>query len=347
MLKQQKILIVAPAWVGDAVMSLGLIHRLKQQNPQAEITVLVVPWCEAVFKFCQDVTRVIPLNIPHGVFGMKARWQCAAALKAYQFDVAYVLPNSWKSALIPFLARIPTRIGFTGEMRWGLLTHCLKKATHLPLLVDKYQSLMQTERQENSEFLRPRLAINTNTFEREELLARGSVILDKPVMAFCPGAEYGPAKRWPASYYAMVAQTYVDQGWQIWILGSPKDAAVAEEIVSAVSGQMTNWIGKTSLAEAIYLLSLSKMVVTNDSGLMHVAAALSLPTVALFGSSSPDYTPPLSPLATIMYLKTACSPCFKRECPLIGDAHMKCLTQIWPQQVIETISEKLGSVSIL
>lgn len=333
----QKILIVAPAWVGDAVMSLALIHHLKQRNPMVEISVLVVPWCQAVFNLCQDVTRVIPLNIPHGVFGMKIRWQCAQALKPYQFDVAYVLPNSWKSALIPFLAGIPKRVGFVGEMRWGLLTHCHKKATHLPLLVDKYQSLAGEE----GKFLRPRLRIDLRKFDKKALLARQDATLIKPVIAFCPGAEYGPAKRWPSSYYANIAQHYVNLGWQVWLFGSPKDVVVADEIKEEATGDIISWVGQTSLEEAIYLLSFARMVVTNDSGLMHVGAALDLPTVALFGSSSPTYTPPLSDRAAIMYLKVECSPCFKRECSLTGDNHLKCLTGITPGRVIKAISEKL------
>lgn len=335
---KQKILIVAPAWVGDAVMSLALIHRLKQQDPLAEISVLVVPWCQAVFRLCQDVAHVIPLNIPHGVLGMKARWQCAKALKAYQFDVAYVLPNSWKSALIPFLARIPKRIGFVGEMRWGILTHCKQRPSHLPLLVDKYQFLAGEE----GIFLRPCLRMGSHPFDREVLLTKGNATLEKPIMAFCPGAEYGSAKRWPSSYYAEVACYYLAQGWQVWLFGSPKDEGVAKEICQAASGDVINWVGLTSLDEAIYLLSLAKVVVTNDSGLMHVAAALNLSTVALFGSSSPAYTPPLSDQATVLYLKVECSPCFKRECPLTGNSHLKCLTGITPEQVIREIAEKLN-----
>lgn len=330
-----KILVVAPAWVGDAVMSLALIHRLKQQNPDAEIAVLVVPWCAAVFSLCEDVTHVIPLNIPHGVFGMQARWKCAQALKAYHFDVAYVLPNSWKSALIPFLARIPQRIGFVGEMRWGLLTQCHKKAHDLPLLVDKYQSLAGG----SETFLRPKLTIKPGQFDEAALLGKQGVTLAKPIIAFCPGAEYGPAKRWPSSYYAIVAQLYIDLGWQVWLFGSPKDAIVAKEITTAVSGDIVSWVGHTTLAEAIYLLSLARMVVTNDSGLMHVAAALDIPTVALFGSSSPSYTPPLSDKATVKYLHVPCSPCFKRECPLTGNDYMKCLTGILPEDVIADLTQ--------
>lgn len=329
-----KILVVAPAWVGDAVMSLALIHRLKQQNPQAEITVLVVPWCAAVFNMCEDVSRVIPLNIPHGVLGIKARWQCAQILKAYHFDVAYVLPNSWKSALVPFLAGIPKRIGFVGEMRWGLLTQCYKKAQDLPLLVDKYQSLAIG----NAPFLRPKLTINPQQFDKDALLKKQNATLTKPVLAFCPGAEYGPAKRWPSTYYATVAQHFIDQGWQVWVFGSPKDTAVAKEITTAVSGDIVSWVGHTTLAEAIYLLSLTHMVVTNDSGLMHVAAALDLSTVALFGSSTPSYTPPLSDKAIVKYLHVSCSPCFKRECPLTGNDYMKCLTGISSKTVIEDLA---------
>ncbi len=325
-----KILVVAPAWVGDAVMSLALIHRLKQQNPQAEITVLVVPWCAAVFNLCEDVTHVIPLNIPHGVLGIKARWQCAQMLKTYHFDIAYVLPNSWKSALVPFLAKIPKRIGFVGEMRWRLLTECHQKSQDLSLLVDKYQSLARGD----EPFLRPKLTIKSEQFDQEALLKKQDVTLAKPVIAFCPGAEYGPAKRWPSPYYAAVAQHFIHQGWQVWVFGSPKDAVVAKEITTAVSGDIVSWVGHTTLAEAIYLLSLVQKVVTNDSGLMHVAAALNLPTVALFGSSSPNYTPPLSDKAIVKYLHVSCSPCFKRECPLMGNDYMKCLTGILPETVI-------------
>ena len=329
-----KILVVAPAWVGDAVMSLALIHRLKQQNPDVEIAVLVVPWCAAVFSLCEDVTHVIPLNIPHGVFGMRARWKCARALKAYRFDVAYILPNSWKSALIPFLAGIPQRIGFVGEMRWGLLTQCHKKTKDLPLLVDRYQSLAGR----SEVFLRPKLTIKPGQFDEVVLLEKQGGTLDKPIIAFCPGAEYGSAKRWPSNYYAIVAQYYVDQGWQVWLFGSPKDAAVAKEITTAVSGDIISWVGHTTLEEAIYLLSLARMVVTNDSGLMHVAAALNLSTIALFGSSSPNYTPPLSDKAIVKYLHVSCSPCFKRECPLTGNDYMKCLTGIHPDTVIADLT---------
>lgn len=337
MSKGQKILIVAPAWVGDAVMSLALVHRLKQQNPQSEISVLVVPWCVAVFNLCPDVARVIPLNIAHGVFGLKARWACAKMLREYRFDIAYILPNSWKSALIPFLAQIPKRIGFRGEMRWGLLTDCHKKAIHLPLLVDKYQSLAGKE----GAFLRPHLSISIDSMEKETLLAKQSVNISKPVLAFCPGAEYGPAKRWPAASYAAVAQAYIHQGWQVWLFGSPKDDLVAKEIAAAIEeGNVINWVGKTTLAEAIKLLSLAQVVVTNDSGLMHVSAALNLRTIALFGSSTPAYTPPLSDNATVLYLNVPCSPCFKRICPLQGKDYMKCLTQIAPKQVIDHLSYK-------
>lgn len=333
MIKKQKILIVAPAWVGDAVMSLGLIQSIKESDPYAEITVLCVPWCEAVFRVSTAVTAIIPMNIPHGVFGFKARLEMARYLRGEKFDIAYVLPNSWKSALVPFLARIPVRIGYVGEMRWGLLTHAFKKDEHFSLLVDKYQALAGIK--EN--FLRPKLQINASLDKVNTLLHEYFISLDKPIISFCPGAEYGPAKQWPASYYAEIAQVCIARGWQVWLFGSPKDKAVADEISKVINTDIVNWVGKTTLEEAIYLLALSRSVITNDSGLMHVAAALDLPTIALFGSSDPCYTPPLSSKAKVLYLKVQCSPCFKRICPLKGEEYMKCLRHIRSNEVVSAI----------
>lgn len=336
-IQQEKILIVAPAWVGDAVMSLALIHRLRQQSPQTSITVLAVAWCTAVYKMCDDVNTVIPFYVGHGVLDLKTRWQYAKQLGAEKFDRAYILPNSWKSALIPFLARIPKRIGFLGEGRWGLLTEWHKKPAY-PLLVDRYQSLTGGE----TPFMRPHLSIKPNFDYQKSLLDRLQATVDAPILAFCPGAEYGPAKRWPTTSYAKVAKHFIEQGWQIWLFGSPKDIPVAAEITENIKGQgIVNWVGHTTLEEAIYLLSLAKVALTNDSGLMHVACALKVPTVALFGSSTPAYTPPLSDKASILYLHVECSPCFKRVCPLPAPKHMQCLEGISPEQVIQEIEEKM------
>ena len=156
-----------------------------------------------------------------------------------------------------------------------------------------------------------------------------------PVLALCPGAEYGPAKRWPAAYFAEVAKDRLDQGWDVWLFGSHKDQAVAAEIQQLLGGRCIDLSGRTQLGEAIDLMSLAAVVVSNDSGLMHVAAALGRNLVALYGSSDPGFTPPLNDNARILRLGLSCSPCFQRECPL---GHLKCLRDLDPSQVLQAMA---------
>jgi heptosyltransferase-2 len=160
---------------------------------------------------------------------------------------------------------------------------------------------------------------------------------ESKVLALCPGAEYGSAKRWPASYFAVVARQKMDQGWQVWLFGSDKDKESAEQINNETSRLCVDFTGRTSLAEAVDLMSLADAVVTNDSGLMHVAAALDKKIIALYGSSDPGFTPPLNSKALVISLNLECSPCFQRECPLYPPGHkdhVKCLTRIHPEQVL-------------
>ena len=322
-----KILIIAPAWIGDAVMSLALIQTLKQQKPTCKIDVLVVPWCQAIYQSHQDINEVISVDIAHGRLGLGKRWHLGRQLAGNNYDEVYVLPNSWKSALIPFFARIPKRIGYLGEARWGLLTKPLPKPKDIPLLVQRYQSLSGSEASINQ----PRLSVEDK--DVAEAMKKFGLDSATPILVFCPGAEYGSAKRWPADYFAKLSGHYLGKGWQIWIFGSTKDKDIAEEIIHNAPAGIINLAGITSLTQAIHLLSKTTQVVSNDSGLMHIAAALQRPTIALFGSSSPAYTPPLSAQAQIVYEGVECSPCFKRECPLQGDEYLKCLKQITPTHI--------------
>jgi heptosyltransferase II len=331
--ENQKILILAPSWVGDAVMSLGFIQGLKQKIPAAEIDVLAGPWCQAVYQLHPDVHQVIPCNFPHGAFNLMGRWRCAQELRKKSYQTAYVLPNSWKSALIPFFAKIPERVGYLGEGRWGLLTTSYAKPKNLPLLIQQYQYLAAL----GEVPLEPKLA--ANPIAQTKVLAKFNLTQEQPIMVFCPGAEYGPAKQWPTESFRNVANHFNHQGWQIWLLGSPKDQEVAKKITSPTKENIVNLIGQTTLEEAIHLLGAATVVVTNDSGLMHVAASLSRPTLALFGSSSPTYTPPLSKKAKILYKGVSCSPCFQRVCPLTGDQHLHCLTLITPMEVQQMIEQ--------
>ena len=321
-------LIVAPSWIGDAVLSHPLLVRLKEADPSGTIDVLAPPWVLPVHRRMPEVARTIENPFGHGALRLGERRRFARSLDAY--DRAYVLPNSFKSALIPWHAGIRNRVGYRGEMRYGLINDArvLDKRA-LPLQVERYAALAQPR----GETLRrplpePRLAIDASA--RDAAVARLGLELSRPIAAFAPGAEYGPAKRWPAAHFAALGRVLVDRGEQVWLFGSAKDAPVAREIATSIGAHAVDLTGRTSLDEAIDLMSLASHVVSNDSGLMHIAAALDRPMAAIFGSSSPAYTPPLSARARVVRLNLACSPCFQRECPL---GHTNCLRLIDSAQV--------------
>ncbi|MFT3734044.1 MAG: lipopolysaccharide heptosyltransferase II [Rhodocyclaceae bacterium] len=331
-----KILIVTPSWIGDTVAAQPLFMRLRAKHPDARIDALAPPWVAAVLRAMPEIDGEVLANpFGHGALRLRERWALGRQLKARGYDAAYVLPNSLKSALIPFFAGIPKRVGFTGESRYGLINvrHTLDK-TALPLQVERYAVLAEEPHQSLPRPLpSPRLkldaAATAGTLQSLDLSAS-----PRPVV-FCPGAEFGPAKRWPEKHYAALARQLAAQGIPVWLLGSKKDAPVGEEIVRLSEGAARNLCGVTGLDQALHLIASARHVVTNDSGLMHVAAALDVPLTALFGSSSPGYTPPLSDKAKIISLKLECSPCFKRECPL---GHLNCLNHITPEQVGATVT---------
>ncbi len=326
-----KILIIAPSWVGDCMLMQPMLHRLLQRYPGARIDVLAPPWTEKLLRHMPEVHDVIINPFPHGDFEFSARRRLGMQLRNEQYNKAIVLPNSWKSALIPFFANIPMRTGYIGEMRYGLLNDARKlNKKQLPLMVERFVQLAEAPLSENTLPLTPPQLAVTET-ERQQALAKYDLTLDKPVAVFCPGAEYGPAKRWPAHYYAELAQLLRAQGYAVWLIGSPKDKEVADKIVALGNEPCRNLCGVTDLAEAIALLSYADVVVSNDSGLMHIAAALNRPMAAIFGSSSPQFTPPLSDQAQILKLDLPCSPCFKRECPL---GHFNCMIKIPPKEVL-------------
>jgi heptosyltransferase-2 len=330
-----RILIVAPSWVGDAVLAHPLLVRLKERAPQARIDVLGPAWAVPVFRRMPEVTDTIVLPFGHGDLKLGERRRFAKALPAY--DQAIVLPNSFKSALIPWHAGIPVRAGYHGEMRLGLLNdrRSLDEAT-VPLMVERFAALAQPK----GEALRrplpePRLAVDAKS--RDATLAKFGLDLAHPVVAFAPGAEFGPAKRWPAAHFATLARELGTRGFQVWLFGSAKDQEITAEVTRDCGVTCVDLAGRTSLDEAIDLLSCAAHVVSNDSGLMHIAAALDRPMVALFGSSSPGFTPPLSAKARVITLRLECSPCFKRVCPL---GHTNCLVQMQPSRVLSALDVK-------
>ena len=310
-------------------MTEPLLRRLAARGER--LTVGALPWVAPVYRAMPQVAEVIEFPFAHGGLQFKARRTIAKRIEG-QFDAAYVLPNSLKSALLPFLASIPKRIGYLGEARVGLLTHRLKNPKNRPPMVAFYSALSG---EAGIEADRPQLRVpdaDINETLTELGLQRGGYSV------FAPGSEYGPAKRWPAAHYAALANELDDP---VLLLGSGKEADLCAEIAN-MAENCVNLAGKTTLDQAIRLLYASKLIVSNDSGLMHVGAALSVPQVAIFGSSSPLHTPPLSDKARVLWLKTDngyqppldCAPCFERVCPL---GHMRCLNDITAAMVLQNL----------
>jgi heptosyltransferase II len=325
-------LVIAPQWIGDAVMTEPLLRRLSARGERLAVGAL--PWVAPVYRAMPQVDEVIEFPFQHGGLQFKARRAIAKQVQG-RFDTAYVLPNSLKSSLLPFLAGIPKRVGYLGEARVGLLTHRLKNPKNKPPMVAFYSAL--SGEKEALEQDRPRLQLDAGTADaalaRLGLQAGGYYV-------FAPGAEYGPAKRWPAIHFAELARSLDAPAV---LLGSGKEAPLCGEISGAAGeGRCLNLAGKTSLIDAFALIARAKAVVSNDSGLMHVAAAFGVPQVAVFGSSSPLHTPPLNDKAQVLWLKEDpayqppldCAPCFERECPL---GHTRCLVDITPERVINAL----------
>ena len=329
-----KALVVAPAWIGDTVMAQTLFKRLHRHTPGLQLDALAPRWVAPVLQRMPEIGQIIDSPFLHGELSLTARFRLARQMAQAGYQRAYILPNSLKSALIPFFAGIPERIGFTGEARYALINrrHTLDPIA-LPQMADRFAQLAEPLGAPLPRPLAlPRLASSSDQ-QTATLETLGIKRPDK-VAVFCPGAEYGPAKRWPTRHFATLADQLARRAYAVWLLGSAKDKAVGDDIVrlTTLAPAPVNLCGNTSLTQAIDLIATSTFVVCNDSGLMHVAAALERPLVAVYGSSSPAFTPPLSPRATIISLNLDCSPCFKRECPL---GHLDCLNKLEPQRVLD------------
>ena len=327
-----RVLLIAPSWVGDAILSEPLVARLRAAGIEQPIDVVVPPWCGPVYARMRGIGRIIDNPAAHGQLAWRARRALGASLREFRYTHAYVLPNTWKSALVPYFAGIPRRIGYVGEARYGLLTDARRLDRRgMPQLVTRYAALAAARGGAPEAVTAPRLVPDRANLEAATSALQLSVA--RPVAILCPGAEFGPAKRWPAEHFAALARRLAGDGHAIWIIGSPNDRAAAAALAAALPSPapaIVDLTGRTDLGTAIDLLSVAALVVSNDSGLMHAAAAVGAPLVALFGSSSPTYTPPLSPLARIAKIEIACSPCFRRECPL---GHFRCMRDLSPDLV--------------
>ena len=335
------ILVVGPSWVGDTVLSQPLLRLLQERHPGAAIDYLAPPWTLPLLARMPEVRRGIVNPFGHGALQLGERRRLGMQLRDASYDLAVVLPNSWKSALVPWFAGIPQRRGFRGEARWGLLNDLRRlNEQALPQMVQRFAALALPPDDAPPAAL-PNPVLQSSAEQQKRLLTRLGLDSARPAIAFCPGAEYGPAKRWPERHFAALALMIAGRGHAVWLVGSPKDHAVAETIVHESGGMCINLCGKTDIAEAVDLLAAARMTVTNDSGLMHVAAAVGRPVIALYGSSSPRFTPPLSDDARILTLQLDCSPCFERTCPL---GHLNCLNELTPDRVFAAIDfARIGS----
>lgn len=334
MSNSKKILIVGPAWVGDMVMAQCLFKLLKLKDPNVIIDVLAPAWSLPLIARMPEVSDAIIMPFGHGELNLAMRYKLGKSLREKKYDQAIVLPNSFKSALLLWWAKIPVRTGWRGEMRYFVLNdiRILDKKRY-SLMIERFLALGLPE---NSvlpeEYPIPELIISKTT--QNAALEKYQLAQDRPILAICPGAEFGPAKRWPEEYYAKIANQKLSDGWQVWIFGSPKDGDTANIIMQKTENRCINLTGKTKLEEAVDLLALANAVVSNDSGLMHIAAALKRPLVAVYGPTSASFTPPLHKEARILSLKLDCQPCFQRTCPL---EHQRCMRDLKPENVLQAL----------
>lgn len=337
------ILIIGPSWVGDMVMAQTLFICLRKEYPNCNIDVLAPEWSRPILERMPEVREALSFPLGHGALDIKTRKQIGRSLLG-KYEQAIVLPNSLKSALVPYFAKIAKRTGWKGEIRYILLNDIRKlDKTLYPLMIERFMALAYPKGKVLAQpYPKPHLEINPEL--QQQALATFNLQPVKPILALCPGAEFGEAKKWPAEYYAKIAEDRIAAGWQVWIFGSKNDFPVGETIRNLLPNEQQNHLynlaGQTSLAQAIDLLACASAVVTNDSGLMHVAAALNRPIVAVYGSTSPQFTPPLAEQVEVVRLGLDCSPCFDRTCRF---GHYNCLKQLKPE-LVETALDKLIKV---
>jgi heptosyltransferase-2 len=310
-----RILVVAPNWIGDALMAQPLLARLRAKRPDLKVDMLAPEWVAPVARRMPEVDEVIAAPFRHGALNLRRRWQLGRRLRERRYRQAIVLPNSWKAALVPFFADIPLRSGYVGEARYGLLNLLYRRGDRA--MREHYARLAEAPGNEPAPPLpQPRLRVDA----AQAAASRARFGLERAYVVLCPGAEYGPAKRWP--YFAELAARLEQP---VVLLGSQNDVPSAEGIAGR------NLVGRTTLDEAIDIIAGAALVVSNDSGLMHVAAALGRPLIALFGSSSPEKTPPQAGRSRVLWLRPECSPCYQRECPL---GHFRCMRELSVEMVL-------------
>lgn len=339
-----KILVIGPSWVGDMMMSHSLYRALKQRHKEVVIEVMAPAWCKPLLARMPEVNTALDMPLGHGALALAERYKLGCGLRQRQYQQAIVLPNSLKSALVPLFARVPRRTGWRGEMRYGLLNDMrVLHKVDWPLMVERYVALAYDRHtlrcaSDLAGWQRPCLQVTAQ--EIQQVRQAFALTTALPLVAFCPGAEFGPAKRWPHYHYASLAGQLITEGYQILMLGSAKDHDTGQQILQQLDAEQRqlchNLTGKTSLDQAVMLLAMCQAVVSNDSGLMHIAAALNRPLVALYGPSSPQFTPPLADRVRIIRLISGYQKIRRGD----GEqGYHQSLVDITPQQVFEQLKE--------
>ncbi|MES2104541.1 MAG: lipopolysaccharide heptosyltransferase II [Pseudomonadota bacterium] len=333
-------LVIAPNWIGDAVMAQPLLRLLKQQHPERPIDVLAPAWVAPVLRAMQEVDTVLGTPFRHGALQLRERWRFARELKQRGYAEAYVLPNTLKFALIPWLAGIPRRIGYKGESRYGLINVMHRDDPAQPRAMVPFYAALAAPPSAQAPAGLPRPVLKLAAAQIAAVLKELGLHQDKPVLVFSPGAEFGNAKRWPTSHFAELANTVLagNPEVQVILLGSGKDEAVCAEI-SALSPRVRSLAGQTSLDQAVALIAQASAVVSNDSGLLHIASALNRPVIAIYGPTDPDHAPPFSDIARSLSLRLPCAPCRQRECPL---GHHDCMQKLGSNAVWQALQPMLA-----
>lgn len=339
----RRILIRSTNWIGDAVMTTPAVRSIRQCFPEAEITLLALPWVADVFRASPRVDRILPYERNGRHAGLRGKFVLAAELKRERFDAAILLQNAFEAAFITLLAGIPVRAGYTSDGRGLLLTHGVKRTAEIKVVhqVHYYQEMVRGLGCESGPddlelVVPPEGDAWAADFLGAEIPAGGKII------GLNPGASYGPAKRWPADKFsALAARLQEFSDIVLLVFGTDADRPAATEVISACGDRcrVRDLTGRTSLAQAMGLISRCHAFVTNDSGLMHVAAALDTPTVAIFGSTNPVTTGPFSSRATVVRTDLACSPCLETHCP---KKHFQCMEDIAVADVFHAVQHNLA-----
>ncbi|SHG49775.1 heptosyltransferase-2 [Kaistia soli DSM 19436] len=326
------ILIVGPAWVGDMVMAASLVEAVRRRWPGRAVDMLAPPSSLPIATLIDGVERTLPLALGHGELGLADRWKIGRGLRDRGYGTAIILPRAFKAAIAPFAAGIPERIGYAAEGRSLLLTDARPdRERKTARTIDRFVALAGPR---GLPSVSPRPVLRMPRRPARELETRLGIDLSVPSIAFCPGAEYGPSKRWPAEKFAGLARIAHQDGYRVRLFGGPKDQPITAEIAAKSGVPLDDLAGRTSLVEAASLLSIADVVVSNDTGLMHVAGALDRPLVVLYGSSSEKLTPPTAPNSEALSLELSCRPCFERTCPL---GTLACLEGIEPAAVFAAV----------